>query len=1085
MANVSNAPTNVKVYPIPGTGVEVHAVFHQSNSLPATYARFQVATDANFASIIYDSNQVSITPINDNTEGVMVFSWIPASTGTYYYRLCFWDNANYTYTSWTVWNGTSVSTAYDLLSTLRPVGDYSTSATNGYPNASHYANIDETTADDTDYVFTASLGTSTWAIDKYNLTYPSAPSDATGNYKFKAYIRYKASVASSTYAEFRFGMSTGPDFSIEDDARLSSFPTSYTNVEYDSPNVYSLSTLQTLYALVSCVGGSTAITFYWSQFYIELYYEHYVFTFTPPGDNTLNIGFPSITSQWVSQNNDKFTFSVSVNDTYNKPPMVSVVVDNQSYTMDLTSRTGSSPYVYTFSKTISLEQGDHVYRYEIANVWTFVQSSDYYLNSNYTPKTPDLRILVGNDKINAWNVILNDKSLPDASEISFDSDELISSSTISVVMNADKLRRYSFRITDIRKTNFGYSYNGVSSFDINDTVTMSITAIKSIDLLKSILNAPVFGTLNEYLYLQNFDNTPIRDIIQKIIIINGVRGYERNGRFYFRNDNTIQYSLSRNDNLVSWSEDRKNIKNYIREYYTIKQYPSVLTLFTNYDASNWSGTVSNATQTSNGLLSPANVPYLLKGNGAITRSVSFKITDYDRLHLYWSPPTTSTTLTITLTQDASNYLTYTRSFAGKQGAGFVLTGSTANDELVKTISFGTQKYIRYVKGITTNACSVEAILKLNGSVVSQTAWQNTLDNQFIFIFENILSDTLELHFKSLYPVGTAYGVNVSNLTITEYAQVLSGTQTTYKTTWSKYQAFEIKPGFTYDTSNVVPGTINQGAVYTITADLTLFSVPALSTNQQYNITIWAEQDFKAQDNANSPVYTYTYYVPINGKIVNGTLYGQINWSHTVMKYYEYLSGYMRIRAEVDIVEPQYQNQYVWQYQDYIWSSSYPMWDEIDVPLNQFTKTGSPVGITQITLNATGDNFYDSLYVYASKPTMKYVEAKDDTSIGTYGQKLDIRKLDGWTSQESALLFATKLLQYFKDPNYQYSKDISITTPIELGDAVNCDGSTLYVYQIVYKWDDGIKTLFVGVNQNDLLNRLKAMAEKIENLEKNL
>jgi len=564
-----------------------------------------------------------------------------------------------------------------------------------------------------------------------------------------------------------------------------------------------------------------------------------------------------------------------------------------------------------------------------------------------------------------------------------------------------------------------------------------------------------------------------------------VRGYERNGRFYFRNDNTIQYALSRSDNLVSWSEDLKNIKNYIREYYTIKQYPSVLNLLTNYDASNWSGTVSNATQTTYGLLSPSNSPYILKGNGQITRNVSFKITDYDRFHLYWSPPSTSTSLTITLKQDSSNYLTYTRTFAGKQGAGFVLTGSTANDELVKTISFGTQKYIRYVRGITTGACSVEAILKLNGNIVSQTAWQSTLDNQFIFIFENILSDTLELHFKSLYPVGTAYGVNVSNLAITEYAQVLSGTQTTLSTVWSKHQKFDINPYWSYDASNVVAGTKNQGAVYTVTADITLFSVPALSSNQQYNISVWATQDFKAQDTPNSDFYTFSYYIPANAKIVNGILYAQINWSHTVAKYYEYLYGPMHLYTEVDIVQPQTQNQYVWQYQDYNWSTSYPMWDELDIPINQFSKTGSPVNISQIVLNASGDNFYDSLYVYASKPTQEYIEVKDDTSIKTYGQRLDIRKLDGWTSQESALLFATKLLQTFKDPNYQYSKTISITTPIELGDAVNCDGSTLYVYQIVYQWDDGLKTIFVGVNQNDLLNRLKAMAEKIENLEKNL
>ena len=81
--NISNSPTNVKVYPIPGIGVEVKATFHQANSLSATYARFQVSTSSNFATTFYDSDQVSITEIPDGTEGTMVFEFIPTSAGTY------------------------------------------------------------------------------------------------------------------------------------------------------------------------------------------------------------------------------------------------------------------------------------------------------------------------------------------------------------------------------------------------------------------------------------------------------------------------------------------------------------------------------------------------------------------------------------------------------------------------------------------------------------------------------------------------------------------------------------------------------------------------------------------------------------------------------------------------------------------------------------------------------------------------------------------------------------------------------------------------------------------------------------------
>ena len=72
--NISNSPTNVKVYPIPGIGVEVKATFHQANSLSATYARFQVSTSQDFATTFYDSDQVSIIEIPDGTEGTMVLN---------------------------------------------------------------------------------------------------------------------------------------------------------------------------------------------------------------------------------------------------------------------------------------------------------------------------------------------------------------------------------------------------------------------------------------------------------------------------------------------------------------------------------------------------------------------------------------------------------------------------------------------------------------------------------------------------------------------------------------------------------------------------------------------------------------------------------------------------------------------------------------------------------------------------------------------------------------------------------------------------------------------------------------------------
>ena len=169
----SNAPTNLKVYPIPGVGVEVRTTFHQANGVDGTYVRFEVSTDDDFASTDYDSGQVAITPISDNTEGIMVFAFIPVSGGTYYYRLCFWDDVNYTMITWLVWNGTAVSTT-PKVGTIRPSGDYSVAIETVFPAApaTHFDKVDELVHnDDTDYVQTTVTtgGGTKDQTDLYNL----------------------------------------------------------------------------------------------------------------------------------------------------------------------------------------------------------------------------------------------------------------------------------------------------------------------------------------------------------------------------------------------------------------------------------------------------------------------------------------------------------------------------------------------------------------------------------------------------------------------------------------------------------------------------------------------------------------------------------------------------------------------------------------------------------------------------------------------------------------------------------------------------------------------------------------------------
>jgi hypothetical protein len=86
-------------------------------------------------------------------------------------------------------------------------------------------------------------------------------------------------------------------------------------------------------------------------------------------------------------------------------------------------------------------------------------------------------------------------------------------------------------------------------------------------------------------------------------------------------------------------------------------YPVPENVFTNYDASNWIGTVINAVQTVNGILPLSRSLYCLEATDNISRIVDFLWSDFDQLNMNWCPDT-ATTLEIRLETDAGNYRSY-------------------------------------------------------------------------------------------------------------------------------------------------------------------------------------------------------------------------------------------------------------------------------------------------------------------------------------------------------------------------------------------------------------------------------------------
>ena len=159
--------------------------------------------------------------------------------------------------------------------------------------------------------------------------------------------------------------------------------------------------------------------------------------------------------------------------------------------------------------------------------------------------------------------------------------------------------------------------------------------------------------------------------------------------------------------------------------------------------------------------------------------------------------------------------------------------------------------------------------------------------------------------------------------------------------------------------------------------------------------------------------------------------------------------------------------------------------DISIPFSQFIVVGSPTNqINTIRLIATTDNYYDTIYFVKNNPIPQYVEA-ENTESSAKGIKFQERKLDGWSSKESALAFAKAFVNLFGEPAESYSKQMSIKTDINIGDMVDCDGTILPVYKIVYDLNAGQMTIFVGRSVINTLEFLKEASKKIEALEKTI
>ena len=805
------------------------------------------------------------------------------------------------------------------------------------------------------------------------------------------------------------------------------------------------------------------------------------------GDGSFIVSYPSINSIDHTHNKENYTFTAEVQDSYTKPPAVSLVIDGRGYIMELLGRSGT--YIYTYQITVQLERGKHRYHVEVGNVWTVLIGSTLNLHANYKLSDKGVKIFAGKRQINAWNITLDLSLLPDVPTVNFDTDEELGSGHITVVVKNVGLYEYAMDIAGSSSNGATNHIKAVSTIKhyLKQTISMDVKSSDSYTLMQNILGQyPMLDDysdiLQEPIILWDIKNETRASIIEKVLILNNACAYEQNGHIIVKPNTSTnaKYQIGKHDAGVKYGADFQHVYNRIREYYKLTYYPVPATLLTNYDAANWAGTAENIQQTTNGLAAPSGNLYLLKLTDAANRVVDFKITDYDFLKASWCPEG-GTSLEMRLKTDDSNYYKYTKTFAGKKGAGFVLTGAnSATDELSKTISASI--HISSLTVYTGADVSAKVTLLKSGTTVYESPYLDTIDQKASFSFPNFDIDTIVLTFTNLAIIGTSYGVRVNQLAIQKYYQVYEITsvkkEVQYQHKFDGYHSFG--PKATLHNSGMEECHINKKR--------SLGMIPPPSAGQTLTIEGSAQihyhyAGYYGEDHGSGDTsLPATFYRDANNNLVaeiDTILYPSNYWYETV-----YYVNKILIHANVKIEKTTTYGQYVWKYSVYPWQETYNLFETFQIPFDKFIAVGTPTEqINSIELVATGIQNFDKIHVKNNLPHVYYLELKTDDWTEA-NDKFQERKLDDMNSYENAKAFTKGLLAILKNPIISYEKDMSMGTDINLGDFFNCDGQFLHVYRVSIS--AGKMHIQIGHRTiQNTINYLKETHKKLGVLEKNI
>ena len=1087
----SLAPTAVKVYPLAATGIEVRATFHQANGGSATYARFEISTAANFATLDYDSGQVAITAIADGAEGVMVFPWIPTAADTYYYRLCFWDDTNVSQTTWLTWNGTTVSTGTSTV-TVRPTSDSSVAIPGISPGSptTHFDKVDEESSDgDTTCLYVNTAGQT--RSDVYNAG-SGVPSSVKSIAKVTGYVNARKEGAGNAYVTVLLNTGTGTEQTIGADT-YGLFSQDWTT-NPDTSAAFSIAEANALKVGVKLRNATVMPRC--TQVYAVITCNIYVFTFADPGDNALVIGFPANATLTAAVSGQDLTMTLTLDDTYSKPPRVTMTVDAQSLEPDTMTVTGS--YAYTFVGRLKVATGWHQVSALIGNVWTVVSVTAI---SVYVPPVTlpaDVRVYQGDREVPAQHVHVSEPCLPEYCTATFDTPEPIQGAVV-ISVQAGGLKRFPMEVTRVD----GLTVTACSRLkrSLAETMTLSYLSIAMLDLLQLMVTPWIVQGRTD-LITGTWDmldtETTREDIVTQIATRCGVALAERDGTIVVlpaREDDLPEAVLAvdAKDPTVTPSVNYDSIRNVIRQAYQLDRYPIPPNAATNHDAAQWTGTASDVAVSASSIRPPSGSAYCLKGNGLCKRTVAFNKGDYDLLRFRYSPAALGQALEVRLYSDATNYWTKSRTYAGAAGAGFAVLGSAQTDEITKTITF-TAARLAQVTIATTDRCRVRIELK-SGATSLWTSGDNTTDaeGRIILVPEAIYkagtADSMVLTFGDLYAVGSSWGVTCTSVSGREYYSYLSGTPGADAIDWSDTRTyiFGATAAITTATGQPISCPVHSASAVRTVPD------GALVGSQRYylHIDVYAYASFvvgalKRSFDLSLPPTSNDH--PSYGRafIRDGQLWvDEFGGAITLIPGAD--EAYViQLRADIMLytLKASTVTVTVWDYRDWSYGTTYPLWEDVTLKLSDFTASGSPTNaIIAYGLYAATDYYVDELYVERTTPRWQWVEVQDDDSIAQWGLKKFTQKTGDAHSASSALALASGMLEDLKDPAQEYQVTYPMTLWLALGDSVSVGDEVLSVASLSY--GEGLMTASIGRTTGNLRDTLLSLARRQDALEREL